>query len=170
MAITWASGMRMTPARLNAMPKGIIARGHRTSSSTATTSSVGVLRLDDVPVKSGRSYRVFTSGLTFVGTSGDTARARITHTTDGSTPTTASTQLGAGCRNRIAGTTGPEAPILIASETYHATADGLLSVLLVVTRSAGTGGSVSLFGSSTEPIELLIEDLGTDPGDTGTDV
>lgn len=149
------------------LPLGIVARGNRTTSSTTTTTEVGVLRLDDVPMYLGRTYKIWTTALLLdTSVAADVASVNLRHTTDGSTPSTSSTIL-----------TSAQAPLANATSgntvnpqiDYTPASDLLFSVLLTVTRVSGTG-SVGIVGASTAPINLVIEDCGLDQTDTGTDI
>lgn len=149
------------------LPLGVLMWGNRTSNSTTTTTEVGVLRLDDQPVYLGRWYTIGCGNLV-LGSSvaNDDVAARIRITTDGSTPSTSSTQI-AGIQQRILNTTNlPELP---QTTVYVPTADEILSVLLTVARVAGTGNA-SIISNSSHPINLFIIDMGPAPGDSGTDI
>jgi hypothetical protein len=141
--------------------------GNRQTSSSTTTTEVGVLRLDDCPVLAGRFYRINAGTLLLTATvANDVTRASLRITTDGSTPTTASTLI-ALAQDRVDNTSFP--PTQALSVIFAPGSDQTLSVLLTAARVAGTGSS-GIGGASTNPIELYIEDLGTSPGDTGTDI
>lgn len=148
----------------------IIARGRRTTSSTASTGTeVGVIRLDDIPVTGGLLYRVASNGLHFDTTvAADVSVARVRYTTDGSTPSTASTILPGALAYALQGNASwPETALI---DTFYApAADETLSLLLTVNRVAGSG-SCLIFADTDHTIDLWVESLGTDPGDTGTDI
>lgn len=172
MTVVFTTNNLLLPAKLNALPKGIVARGRRITSSSTTTSAtgIGVLRLDGVGVTSGRGYHIYTSDITLIGTATSAVvRAFLTHTTDGSSAGTGSTVLGAGIRDIITNTGGGAQPIRPMSEMFYAGATGSLSVLLIVALASGTG-TASLFGSGTSPIDLVIADEGIDPGNTGVSI
>lgn len=165
------SGDTGTAAVWNRDTKAIIARGRRVTNSTgsASTTLVPVLRLDDIPIKAGRLYRISTAPLGMDGTvAADTIRAAITYTTDASTPTISSTILPGGLvQTGQANASHGEYPVI--STTYTPASDETLSLLLSVARQAGTG-TVVLLGDSINIIEVTVEDIGVDPGDTGTDL
>jgi hypothetical protein len=70
--------------------------GQRTTTSTSTTTEVGVLRIDSVSLKANRSYRIWTSPLFLLSsTTGDVVTGRIRVNTAG-TATTASTARSCG--------------------------------------------------------------------------
>ena len=168
------SGQKLRASDLNdlidedsVLPRGNIARGNRTTSSSTTTTEGGVLRLDDFPMYLGRTYKIWTSPLLMdTSVAADVASSNLRITTDGSTPSTSSTILSsvqAPLANATSGNTVPH------SIDYTPTADLLFSVLLTVTRVSGTG-NISLVGAATAPINMVIEDIGLDKTDTGTDI
>ena len=142
----------------------IVARTQRTSDSTGTTSEVGVLQLESVPVKSGRAYWVGCSTLSVSRGAADVVGVRIRYTTDDSTATTSSTVLKYQQTTIRTGT--PDEPLAVG--VWHfPSSDVNLSLLLTVARIAGTAGSALIQGGSDIPIQLLVIDCGIDPGDTG---
>jgi hypothetical protein len=143
---------------------GIVARANRTTSSSSTTSEVGVLRLDSVPISAGRMYRIWTSPMIFQSTvANDLINAHIRYSTAG-TATTGSTQL-TGLVDNAASASGPQRTKGM-TVPWVPVATGVASILLSVSRDSGTG-SVALNASSPYPIDLVIEDCGADPGSTG---
>ena len=172
--MTFFSGQRARAADMNdlidkdsVLPLGIIARGNRVTSSSTTTTEVAVLRLDDIPVYAGRTYRIWTTPLRLdTSVANDVARVNLRHTTDGSTPDTSSTLLTNSQSTLTDATNANSASIEI---DYSPAADQLLSVVLTVSRQSGTG-NISIVAASTVPINLVVEDIGLDPGDTGTDL
>lgn len=146
---------------------GILARGKRTTNSTTTTTEVGVLRLDDVPIQAGRTYLIYTSTLLADSSvANDGVEGLLRYTTDGSTPTTSSTILA---QTVDVQTNAAQSTDVAVIASYTPAADETLSVLLTVARTTGTG-NVGLLGAATTPIELFIEDKGLDVTDTGVDV
>ena len=172
--MTFFAGQKTRASELNdlidkdsVLPLGIQARGNRTSSSTTTTTEVGVLRVDDVPMYVGRIYKIWTSPLRLdTSVANDVARALIRYTTDGSTPTTSSTTMTTAQSTLANATDGNSVDICI---DYTPSADELFSVLLCVARRSGTG-NISIDGASTLPINIVVEDGGLDCTDTGVDV
>jgi hypothetical protein len=143
---------------------GSVARANRTTSSSSTTSETGVLRLDNVPVSAGREYRIWTSPMIFQSTvAGDLVNAHIRYNTAG-TATTGSTQL-TGLVDTANSASGPQKTKGLTALWVPPTT-GLVSILLSVSRDGGTG-SVALNASSPYPIDLVVEDAGADPGNTG---
>jgi hypothetical protein len=152
---------------LNALglPGTAIAWGQRTSSVTFTGTEIGVLRLDSVSLQAGYRYEVRTSNLRVNMTSGETTKLFLRVNTAG-TATTSSTVLVSAEGNANSTFTPAQAPVL--SVTY---APGAVtaSFLISLGRSGGSNNT-TITGSSIQPIEMWIVNLGTDPGDTGVDV
>lgn len=163
----FAAGQKLRPiADLGTggqLPQGILRRGNRpTASATTTTTEIGVLRVDGIPIVSGRAYRIWTSPLfLYSSVTNDIVDARIRASTSGAA-TTASTQIGNPLRLKTDSGPGVSSPM---SVIYPATVTGTLSVLLTVVRTSGTGNVQLLIGE-----DLIIEDVGIDPGDTGVDL
>jgi hypothetical protein len=156
---------------IDAGPMGVIARGERLTSSSTTTSTGGVLRIDDIPLTAGRAYRINTGPLNGDSSTGtDTVRALIKFTADGSTPTTGSTTLPETTVGGDVDGGGPDS-WLIPIIAYYAPAGGdeLLSLLLCVQRVTG-GGNAYIYGDSTQKIQMVVEDLGANVVDSGTDI
>jgi len=146
---------------------GIIARHRRTTTSTTTTTEVGVVRLDDIPVLLGRLYHIYTSSIQLASSvNNDGLAANLRHTTDGSTPSPSSTVLTSFRNQQVNATTGFTGVI---SVVFAPGSDLALSLLLCVARITGTGNA-QMSGSATFPIDLVIEDIGVDPGSTGTNI
>jgi len=156
------NGLTWTP-----IPGQVISRGSRsTNSSTTTTVEIPVLRVDGIPVISGRAYviRVNNFGLNTT-VNGDAVIARLRYSNAG-LATVASTELTA-LRINIASTAA--APILPINANWWAVATETLSILLTVQRAGGTG-NVSLSPTAGQTIDIVVQDAGTDPGDTGVDL
>lgn len=153
------------------LARGVIAWANRqtTSTGTTTTTGVGVLRIDDVPITGGRAYRVWSNPLgCFSTVANDDVGVRFRYTTDGSTPTTSSASLsGAITQNRVLSTTNGMFQVIDA--LYYPAANETLSILLNVYRVAGTG-TVTLFASASFPMNIYITDVGLAVVDSGVDV
>lgn len=161
------AGQTATADQYNEDVQKLIGFGQRLSNSSTTTTEIGVLRLDDIPILAGHRYEISTSTL-LLGTSvaNDIVTARLRYTTDGSTPSTSSTLLTlAGERIEVTASGG----YALVRATYAPAADETLSVLLTVGRASGTGNVGINYGSAA-PIEVYVIDLGEDPGDTGVDI
>lgn len=163
-----AAGGKLRPSDLGtggSKPQGILRRGNRPTASSTTTTEVGVLRIDGIPIVAGRAYPIDTGPLyLYSPVTSDVVAGRIRTSTSGAA-TTSSTVLGQPLSNvaNSTSTSFPESRAL--SQVYVATVTGTLSVLLTVGRTQGTG-SVSI----QVGCDMWIADGGIDPGDTGVDV
>lgn len=148
------------------VPGTMIGRGARTTSSSTTTTETAVLRVDSIPVTSGRAYVVATSPLWLASSvANDIITGRIRFDTSGNA-TTSSTILGeAGAAQPSGASAG--VPIVLP---FIATGTGNVSFLLSVGRVAGSG-NCSIAASAGHPtIDLTIVEAGIDPTDTGVDL
>ena len=152
-----------------ALPGTILKRGRRSTSSSGTTTEVGVLRLDDLPIIGGQAYNIWTSALAPDTTvANDVMTAKIRYTTDGSTPTTASPILSAS-KSQVRQPDASNGESVSIACTYQPTNNETLSLLLTVARTAGTG-TVLLFADGDFGIELVVQAGGFDTGDEGTEI
>lgn len=161
----YASGVNLlTDDNDSPLPQGVIKRGRRTTSTGAiTTVETGVLRVDNIPVYAGRLYEISTSNLNIdTSVDNDVARAAIRVSTAGAA-TTASALIGYG---RMTIDNNTQSNVHSVTCFYTPPADGTLSVLLTLLRQAGSG-NIILFGGGSDICDLVIKDLGLDPGDTG---
>jgi hypothetical protein len=163
-----AGGTALASDFNNALTR-IIARANRTSNSSTASSStpVSVLRLDSVPIVSGITYVIHLQPMIFDSTvAGDLITAAIYVSTSGAA-TSSSTQLGA---------------IVEASQSaslsqrtkggdflYVSSTTGVLSILLTVARTNGSG-NVRLAANSTFPINMWVTSEGPNQNDTGVDL
>lgn len=147
-------------------PRGMLARAARTTNATATVAAAErqVLGLPAVSVAAGRLYRVTAPSLTVYGSAAaGYSVVLIRFTTDGSAPTITSTQLAQsviampvasiGYTNTIQGFYAPS-----ASGTFRPT----------LSYQGSASNNATMVGSATYPISLLVEDVGLDPGTSGT--
>lgn len=150
------------------LPNGIVKRAIRTTappSTLATTAGAAqpVMSLD-AHVLAGRCYRVSVLNIGVYGNGAATVEVHLTYTTNGTVASTASTVLKATDVQVVTGDIPNEANL---GATYAPTADGPLSVLLSYFCAVGAT-TVFMIGSAAWPIEILIEDIGVDPGASGT--
>lgn len=144
------------------LPGTVIARASRSTDSSTTTSEVGVLRLDSIPIVNGVFYIIQTSSMYLLSTTGDILNIRFRASTAGSA-TTGSAQLGQAAQI----TTNSIQPYTaMLSATYASATTGSLSILLSITRASGSGNA-KVFGSSE--FWVTVGNI-TDPGDTGVDI
>jgi hypothetical protein len=163
---------------LSAKPAGIVGRAKRVTNAavaSGTTLATGVVALataGNIPVVAGRLYRVSAPAVSAFGNGSITGvcvwQGHFTMTTNGTTPTLASTVLFQANREVPNG----GAPNVVHMEcTYVPATTGTLAVALCYFMAvAGGGTSVQVSGSATAPLEILIEDLGVDPGTVGQSV
>jgi len=157
------AGAIANPGTYNDDIRKSVARGRRETNSSTTTTEVAVMSLDGIAVKAGRSYRCSTSPVqcdSSVAT--DTVRVYFRYATGADTPTTSSTVLQ---WNQIRLSDAAVTEGITLDTRYHPASDGVLSLLLSVNRSAGSG-NVGLVGSAEYPIEMFVDDMGPDPGNT----
>jgi hypothetical protein len=144
-----------------------IRRARRITAKTPITAEAGYLRLDDIPVIAGHTYRITTSNLTLDSTVNNevgAARLRaVQSATTGTAATTASTQIGEMRSYQSENTLADEN--VLTANWYPAT-NGFLSVLLSGIRITALG-TFQFFASATAPVDLIVEHFSTDPGDTG---
>lgn len=147
----------------------ILAWGRRTTPSSTTTTTVGVLRLDGIPVISGRAYNIMGTGICLDSTvTSDALQVDIRFTTNGTNATTASPILtGSVVFGRIVVLNSGESKCI--SCQYEPAGNQTLSLLLCVSRIAGSGNS-RIFGSADAAIEMKIFRSGNAVGDTGVDI
>jgi len=158
---------------------GVAAGGRslarRTSSAVSTAATTvataqRVLSLTGIPVTGGRTYKlsvpemsIYSTGSGTFGTT--TAQAVLTYTTDGTTPVAGSPVL-----QQV--TTLPNASGNSQSQslegTYTPAATGTLGVLLTYFQPVAGGSlGVTMQASTTQPIELVVEDIGIPDTSTG---
>jgi hypothetical protein len=150
-------------------PRGVIGRYRRStvSSTSASTTLVSDIRIDDVPILSGRLYRIWYRVHFDSTVADDQGRAELRYTTDASTPTTSSTLLPGSYAEAVIRTTGTrETRTAVCS--YTPGANQTLSLILAHSRQAGTGNVTLHADAAGFDTEVWIEDCGVDPGSAGT--
>lgn len=160
--------MDLRVAALETGQQAFIARARRiTASGNVTTTETGVLRVDNVLVKAGSIIQVQTGPLnldTDVAETVATARLRVAYSaTTGTTATTSSGLIGTYRANQE---NASQSNVGTFNGFYIVAADGYISVLLSILRQAGTGNIVA-FADASNPIDLVVQFGGADPGDTG---
>jgi hypothetical protein len=154
----------------------VLARGQRiTSKTNITTTEVGILRVDDIPVVAGYMYRISSGGINADITSAGPAAADETFSffcraafsaTTGTAATTSSPSIG---KIRFPVNSISQGPIIPLTVFYYASTDGYISVLISGIRQSGTQ-TFQAFADASNPIDLTVEYAGVDPGDTGVDL
>lgn len=146
--------------------RGIIARGRRITASTGNASATPIgVQWIGANLKAGRLYKVSTNVFGVTSTvANDLIGVDLHFSINGAVPAVGDpilTSTVAVWENTV--------DIAKLEATYTPATDLTFRVLLTVLRSAGTG-TVATFGAATWPLDMYIEDLGVDPGDTGTDI
>jgi hypothetical protein len=146
----------------------IIAQGNRATSKTGVTSETAFFRFDDYAIIGGHGYRIEVTGVSLqpasdASTQVGAVRTRIT--TDGSTPTTASTEIGI---LRQPCPTTSNAPFASFSTWYYPASNETLSVLWTLTREAGTVNQQ--LGAASGGMKFSITDQGIAPAASGTSI
>jgi hypothetical protein len=148
----------------------VVKRGSRATdgpTAGATTGEAGVLRVDSIPILAGKLYKIWTSPMFLIGSVTTDVNAVTLRTSTSGSATTASTLL-VQAQAQTANTSHP--PIIPSIVMPYASGSNVtLSVLLSVARMVGGTGNVKI-GSSVGTIELVIECVGNDSGDTGVDL
>ncbi len=167
------AGEPITAEALNKATQKIVARGQRVtaSSGAATTVNVPVMRIDGAQLYSGFTYKIEVNPVALDGNAaGDTVRMNVYYTIDGSTATTASTQLGLSQTDTSDAATGETVSYW---NLYTPSSDVIMSALLSVNKPSGGAGNVTIqagTGATGSPIEFLIINMGEDVGDTATEL
>lgn len=149
-------------------PSRLVARGARTSNSTAAAAEQPVLRVDDIPLVMGNQYFVHVPSANMVATvANDRGNLNLRFNLTG-VATTASTIVQIANSNLLpASATGS---MMTIGATFTSTVNSSVgSALLTHSRFAGAG-NISLQGGAQFPIELLIYDLGPDVGNSGVNL
>lgn len=163
---TFAAGQRVRASQLT--QGTVIARAQRLTSGTATTATTPGTAQKlcelDTSLTSGRLYRIAVVDFGIFSTGAADSQIQITYTTDGSTPAVTSTILTTGQ------VVTPSGSIVISgslSALYSPGSNQTFKAL--VSYWCGSGATtVNIFASTAWPFDLVVEDLGTDPGVSGT--
>ncbi|MCE7008723.1 hypothetical protein LWC34_38820 [Kibdelosporangium philippinense] len=161
------AGEKLFADSMNDRIAHVIARAQRTDSSPGTTSATGVgVTSLTVDVLAGHRYRVDIPLCHATSTTnGDLTLVKVTHSVNGSTPTASSPAiLGA----QAVAAPHPTAPFPVVG-FITPNADLTLKLLVCVARVGGSGTS-SIFGDGIRVMDLLVWDMGIDPGNTGTNL
>ncbi|MFE9748445.1 chitobiase/beta-hexosaminidase C-terminal domain-containing protein [Saccharothrix saharensis] len=139
MVYAFSAGQKLTASALNSatMPGNLVALHVRSSTSTPTTSGVGVgVIYLDIPVVSGRVYWVglVTPAHHDSTVTTDNVMSKITYTLNGSTPTASSAILDGAQVYSLS------VPVPLGT-IYQATFTGTLKTLLCIARAMGSGSA-----------------------------
>ena len=135
----------------------LLKRGSRASNGTTTTTGEQeYLRLDSIPIVSGRAYRIWTTPIIFNSSvAGDLVQVYLRANTSG-VATTGSTQLTLLADD--AKTSGLAQKTKGLEYLYVASTTGNLSLLLSYLRATGSG-NVNIQASSDIPCQLNVDAL-----------
>jgi hypothetical protein len=148
----------------------VIKRARRTTpySTAIVGTETGILRLDDIPFRAGRVIQLTTTPIPITSTvANDIASIRIrilTSASPGGTVTTATGGILVKVRPTISNIT--TYPLMVLNAFYYAVSDGYMSAMISAQREAGTG-NITLPISTTDNCDLVAQDAGIDPGNTG---
>lgn len=149
---------------------GVLRRGRRTTNASvagAAPSETPVLRVDNIPAKAGHFLKVTTSNVPIDVANANAGVAAVVRWSSTGPATVASTEFGAW---QVTVPATNEPPVLHLTAFYPVPLiDQTLSILLSCVHNQGIG-NVTMLGSTTLPIDLIIEDMGVDVGDTGVDL
>jgi hypothetical protein len=151
-------------AWLDALPRGIVAKGQRGSDSSTTTTTEQPYLQVDFEAQPGRQYKVCWTISTYNDTASGRDIVRIRYTTNGTAPTTSSTELRGMRLNHPP----------VTNTSAHGVGSKIFSVVtptdyrFLMTYRAETG-TVNMNASSDNQIELWVEDIGPALTDTGID-
>lgn len=174
MVVSIAAGQKVRTSDFLQLPQGIIARGVRTTNGTGTTTgssstAQGIMILS-AALTAGRLYAIYTQPFNlFTATAPATQvsmQVEIHFTIDGTTPTGANTVLNAVNSGTMEGN-GNFDQVSVGGFYVPSTAL-TFKAFLGYWRTVGAGATVQSAASATQPVTMLIEDLGVDPGNTAT--
>jgi len=147
----------------NAYPKGEIYRAYRSTAAgpTSGTTELAILRLSNMALVDGRTYRVEVSECRHdQSVSTDHFKWNLRYSTSGDA-TTSSTVL-----TRSEGTADTDTlPPIIGY--FRPTADGTYSVLVSILRTSGTGTATTVPDDEND-LSIVVYDMGFEVADTGT--
>jgi hypothetical protein len=150
-----------------ALPRGIVKWALRTTATAATAAAdLGVLRLDDIPLLTGRQYRIWTPPLHMDSTAtNDEIRARLRFSLVGAA-TIASAVLP-GATVHVRQTDGNVSDDKSIATPYTPAGNENMSLILCVGKIAGAG-NVSLNNSDADHhIAVVVEDIGPAQAQSG---
>lgn len=164
------TGDRPTAQQLtDATTLGVLARWSRSTPSSATTSIIGVMRIDGIPVTAGVAYPIHTAGLVGASTVvNDDVEIHIRVRTGGAAATTTDPVV-AGAMSRMRFASGIGSPIIPISALYVPASTTTISLLLCVTRAGGTG-SVTTYADSTYVTTMWVQGAGVAPALSGVNI
>ncbi len=146
-------GMKLTAARLNPAPPGI-AYSPSTSAAIGTTETV-VLTIPNMVFKAGKAYKVTMKAMMYGSVAGALGNFRVRKTN------ASGADWGEYGRTRCEGTNSGSSVGVGGSPLYLTrSANTDLTADVVLTCSANTGNTVTLWASAATPRTFLIEEVG----------
>lgn len=143
-----------------------IAYGRRdTTSSTSAGAVIGVMKLDNKPVRSGYLYRFVVSCNPYSEVASDRMVVEIRYQADGNPVTTASPVLPGSRKQVITNSTSSTAGALHYETIYVPGSDQTISFMLCFNRAAGTGNP-RMYADSDYLTFLSLVQSGISPGNT----
>ncbi|MGB3443896.1 MAG: chitobiase/beta-hexosaminidase C-terminal domain-containing protein [Actinophytocola sp.] len=138
----------------------VIARNERDTNATTTATTAGTAyRIFNTggPILAGRTYEISGRGSLRSNTAGVTAQIDFRYTTNGTEPTTSSTQIAREILD-LADTNVPET--ITWKFNYEATADVTLRVVAAMFTASGGGQLIFEAAAGPSPGEIVITDMG----------
>lgn len=162
---TYLAGQKL---RASDLPGGFIRRSRRTvNSGTSTGVAIGVMRMDNIPIVSGRVYTFNVSPMFFISTvAGDVIEVDLRTSTSGIASVGSPVYSALIDDVKTAGASSVLNRTKGMSIDYISATTGNLSLLLTVCRIGGTG-SCQLNANANQPLDVWVTDEGADPGDSG---
>lgn len=166
-----AAGQVLTASLLNKKLQRRVGRARRTSNSSSSTSTsyVSVLRIDDIPMWAGLNYTITWKAHVSVATVTDIMVVDLHYTTDGSTPTSASSTLPGSNSEVDFGSTSQYVGVTLMTDYTPAT-DLTFSAILTMKHLAGTSSGILRADGTSYTTAIYVDMEGEDPGDTGVDL
>lgn len=161
-------GLRGSSAVWESLPYDEVGYHRRTSSiSGVAGTETSYVRIDNIPARNGYTYLVILPTVNIVPSAVDNVGRVNMRLSASGTATTSSTVIGSVREGNATSASNTNYGPGIGF--YRAVADGSLSVLVSIIRASGAG-TVGIFGSSGDPFDILMYELGASVADSGTDL
>lgn len=159
---------------VSALPQNLIAWHSRDSGgaiSGVTTTETGFMRIDGIVMRNGYHYLFVAPEVNVTNTvKADTVGVvKLRYNLSGNATTSSTVMPYGGFFRKAQGVDASNTDVETGTAAYHAAADGTMSVIMSLVRSAGTG-SVGLFASSANPCTLFVYEMGLYPAVSGVDL
>jgi hypothetical protein len=145
---------------------GLVAIHTRTSTSAtvASATELGVIRMDNIPVRAGYSYEVVMNRVAMTPSVVNLVGFARIRVNQGATATTSSNPIGFLRMAQATSASQTNTGAMIG--VFNATADSTLSVLVTIALAFGTG-TIQLHSSAAEPSTLHVKLIGPSVNDYG---